>query len=357
MRTINSFTRLTANEFLRFNDLKPGTPRQPFWFFISWLVLIWTFLSLIRWWFGEANSELSQIAMVFSGAVFAFFIIPVSALYVRRLSDSIGLGPVVATILKWERQGVWGKIGRLFIGAFFALLLAFFWSFAWIVTLAVLATAALVPSKTVAKLRSTANAQAPSGFAVPPTLKAPPSLDLPATPIRPPQDPLASQIINAFVSSQPTPSKQLLQRVGFWISVLLFLLALLIPFQDQAQTLIDNTFPSSTTEPQPVVADLETTPPVTTPGESPVLLPAPSEPVAEPAVTQSVSGDLTSRVDQDNGGVVAVVPSGDDEVSLDPRFRYCTHAIGAGFGPYYYGLDPEYEWYNDRDRDGIVCER
>lgn len=43
--------------------------------------------------------------------------------------------------------------------------------------------------------------------------------------------------------------------------------------------------------------------------------------------------------------------------NLDPRFRYCTHAIAAGYGPYVNGKDPEYSWYNDRDGDGIVCER
>jgi len=41
----------------------------------------------------------------------------------------------------------------------------------------------------------------------------------------------------------------------------------------------------------------------------------------------------------------------------DPRFRTCGDANAAGYGPYYRGKDPEYAWYQDRDRDGIVCER
>ncbi len=41
----------------------------------------------------------------------------------------------------------------------------------------------------------------------------------------------------------------------------------------------------------------------------------------------------------------------------DPRFDWCYQANAAGYGPYYRGADPEYEWYQDRDNDGIVCER
>ena len=40
----------------------------------------------------------------------------------------------------------------------------------------------------------------------------------------------------------------------------------------------------------------------------------------------------------------------------DPRYSSCTAAKGAGYGPYRRGVDPEYEWYTDRDSDGIVCE-
>ncbi|WP_066373414.1 thermonuclease family protein [Herbidospora mongoliensis] len=41
----------------------------------------------------------------------------------------------------------------------------------------------------------------------------------------------------------------------------------------------------------------------------------------------------------------------------DPRFDTCAKANAAGYGPYYKGSDPEYAWYQDRDGDGIVCER
>lgn len=40
----------------------------------------------------------------------------------------------------------------------------------------------------------------------------------------------------------------------------------------------------------------------------------------------------------------------------DPRFGSCREANGAGYGPYSRGTDPEYDWYQDRDNDGVVCE-
>jgi hypothetical protein len=42
--------------------------------------------------------------------------------------------------------------------------------------------------------------------------------------------------------------------------------------------------------------------------------------------------------------------------ATDPRFETCRAAKAAGYGPYASGQDPEYEWYQDRDRDGLVCE-
>lgn len=42
--------------------------------------------------------------------------------------------------------------------------------------------------------------------------------------------------------------------------------------------------------------------------------------------------------------------------AIDPRFDTCGAANAAGFGPYQRDVDPEYEWYIDRDRDGVACE-
>lgn len=42
--------------------------------------------------------------------------------------------------------------------------------------------------------------------------------------------------------------------------------------------------------------------------------------------------------------------------TLDPDYGTCRAAKANGAGPYYEGQDPEYEWYRDGDKDGIVCE-
>ena len=42
--------------------------------------------------------------------------------------------------------------------------------------------------------------------------------------------------------------------------------------------------------------------------------------------------------------------------AVDPRFGTCREAVGAGYGPYRRGADPEYDWYRDADGDGVVCE-
>ncbi|GGV31150.1 hypothetical protein GCM10010182_63130 [Actinomadura cremea] len=44
------------------------------------------------------------------------------------------------------------------------------------------------------------------------------------------------------------------------------------------------------------------------------------------------------------------------EPRTDPRFSSCAKANAAGYGPYRRG-QPEYAWYQDRDGDGLVCER
>lgn len=41
---------------------------------------------------------------------------------------------------------------------------------------------------------------------------------------------------------------------------------------------------------------------------------------------------------------------------LDPRFDWCYEANAAGYGNYVQGRDPEYDWYDDADNDGVVCE-
>jgi len=40
----------------------------------------------------------------------------------------------------------------------------------------------------------------------------------------------------------------------------------------------------------------------------------------------------------------------------DPWFGSCREAKSNGYGPYVREIDPEYDWYVDRDGDGVVCE-
>ena len=56
---------------------------------------------------------------------------------------------------------------------------------------------------------------------------------------------------------------------------------------------------------------------------------------------------------------VGVAPEQSAPVSdgvLDPNYGTCSVAQANGAGPYYQGVDPEYAWYRDRDKDGVVCE-
>lgn len=52
----------------------------------------------------------------------------------------------------------------------------------------------------------------------------------------------------------------------------------------------------------------------------------------------------------------APAPPPPAEPDTDPRFGTCGEAIDNGYGPYYRGTDPEYDWYRDADSDGVVCE-
>ncbi|MEU4623862.1 excalibur calcium-binding domain-containing protein [Actinoplanes sp. NPDC023801] len=125
--------------------------------------------------------------------------------------------------------------------------------------------------------------------------------------------------------------------------------------------------------------------PDTTPAASKPVKPSP--PTAKPTATKVPSkspaavhyadcdaapGELTrggpgyrAALDRDGDGI-ACEANGDDDAPVeteepttgtDPRFDTCAKANAAGYGPYVRGTDPEYEWYQDRDSDGVVCER
>jgi hypothetical protein len=50
-------------------------------------------------------------------------------------------------------------------------------------------------------------------------------------------------------------------------------------------------------------------------------------------------------------------PPSKEPKSTDPKFASCTEANANGYGPYTKGVHEEYYWYQDRDDDGVVCER
>jgi endonuclease YncB( thermonuclease family) len=54
--------------------------------------------------------------------------------------------------------------------------------------------------------------------------------------------------------------------------------------------------------------------------------------------------------------VAPAAPAAPAAGGTDPDFGTCKAAKANGYGPYYQGTDPEYNWYRDADSDGIVCE-
>jgi micrococcal nuclease len=50
-------------------------------------------------------------------------------------------------------------------------------------------------------------------------------------------------------------------------------------------------------------------------------------------------------------------PTQAPQAGTHPRFSSCAEAARNGYrGPYVRGINPEYAWYQDRDKDGVVCE-
>jgi hypothetical protein len=148
------------------------------------------------------------------------------------------------------------------------------------------------------------------------------------------------------------PSKPLPRRIGFWLAVLIALFPFVLSFSEQISGLVDRPVVPST-------STLESISPTVLTSESAPVSTSPSNSPMSQSSSASFTVDSKDTLTDDGSGDVLVVPLDPNDAGsgLDPRFRYCTHAIAAGFGPYVAGIDPEYAWYNDRDGDGIVCER
>ena len=79
-------------------------------------------------------------------------------------------------------------------------------------------------------------------------------------------------------------------------------------------------------------------------------------PGSQPTLASNTGGSDPYAVPAGSTNVVTT-PTPKNGSKLDPQFRTCRAAKAAGYGPYYRGVDPEYDWYVDRDGDGIVCEK
>ena len=75
-----------------------------------------------------------------------------------------------------------------------------------------------------------------------------------------------------------------------------------------------------------------------------------------PTTTIEVTTTATARVTVTTKATVRQTSKA-SAPKTDPRFGTCREANAHGYGPYRRGVDPEYYWYLDRDRDGWVCER
>jgi len=156
--------------------------------------------------------------------------------------------------------------------------------------------------------------------------------------------------------------------------------------EQQAAALAGSVAPDSGAPAAPAAAGPATTGPATTSPAAGRTSPASRKPAAKPvyyancdAVEAAGKAPLSAgqpgyrrALDRDGDGVACEPydrddpppadpgddpPAGDEPGGgTDPRFSSCAKAIDAGYGPYRRGVDPEYAWYTDRDKDGVVCE-
>lgn len=84
-------------------------------------------------------------------------------------------------------------------------------------------------------------------------------------------------------------------------------------------------------------------------GEGDASAPSPS-PSSDPAEDRGLSSPSPSPSP-------SPVPLSGDADGVDPRYDTCAEANAAGYGDYVQGVHSEYDWYDDRDNDGRVCER
>lgn len=313
-------------EFLRFSDFRGRSNQQEFWSLslvyyanIVLLLLLGTYL------------QSNPVNYTFQ-ALLIFLQVPFAAVVIRRLQDISQVRYLIDKIATRGRvMGITQRIGNtILVIAVTALWLGLVPKFGLFFYL-FLALVGVPASDTMNRGALTAK---PSGL---------------SAPSPPPPLPGASSIQMQTFSVPKfrrndlikTPKKRLSHRFLFWFSLLAALIFLLIALFPglMNRTIQGFEFPN-------LRSSVSQTPtPIPTESTSPTPSATPTDEFADNP-TGSVGTDVDS--DSPDAGVV---------VGLDPRFQYCTHAIAAGYGPYTYGVDPEYAWYRDRDGDGVVCER
>lgn len=92
-----------------------------------------------------------------------------------------------------------------------------------------------------------------------------------------------------------------------------------------------------------------------------VVAPAPVPDDTEPSDPAPTSTAPTSPATPTPSPAPTSVPTGTPTAIptpgvTDPRFSTCKEATRYGYGPYWRGIHPEYDWYRDADKDGVVCE-
>lgn len=337
-----------VKEWLRFSDFVGRSNLREFWIFIGLCVstvllveAVASSLAHLGWVLG------AHVAAYFATVIEIFFLVPAVAAIARRIQDTRFAQDIANRVPQLASRP--GINVAILTGLAIALSVVAFRYIGFFVLLFPLIMT-LLPSDT--RLKS-----APRTFAPPPTYAShlagspPPLPGSPTIAI----SPGAPKSVVASATNALKQKKKLLARLWFWITVVIALLFIILSLWPGMPEKITNGWNERLgTILNPTPAPTLTVSPSPTPSEA-------GGPSPTPTSTDEVSAGAGAGVGGGAGGgseedddIAVVVPSSDN---LDPQFRYCTHAIAAGFGPYYAGKDPEYAWYQDRDGDGIVCER
>ena len=349
---LDVFYGLVQTEFLLYSDLRGRSRPSGFWSlvgtFAAYLFFLLAIDSLVL--VQVLSGELLGVVFWVFASPLVLSLVPLISAWFRRANDTQPVRRFDAWVTNFSSNSRVSQ--RLFQVVALVLLVliaaALALNFMPALVAIILITAAL-PSDAVVQRKG------PNASRSTTTLLPPPPPSSTFSPSAPPVfAPVVSSYPPSSAGTSQSPTKDLKKRVWFWISVLVALLLVLLALFPTLLSDIEKSF-KRVTEPTQTVQPLESPSPSETPSGAPT-----ETPTEAPAKgSGSVGGGVGDSEEDDDLVVVPVAPGGDktDESGLDPRFRYCTHAISAGYGPYYNGVDPEYAWYNDRDGDGAVCER